>query len=82
MVYIIVQYHHLYTYDSLWSPDGGMAAIAAFAVAPCLIFAAYSARYIYNKTGNAWAAGGVNALVMCLITIIPNGITTDLLLPW
>lgn len=82
IVYIIVQYHHLYTYDSLWSPDGGMAAIAAFAVAPCLIFAAYSARYIYNKTGNAWAAGGVNALVMCIITIIPNGITTDLLLPW
>lgn len=82
VLYIIVQYSHLYKYDSLWSPDGGMGAIAAFAVVPCLFFAAYSARYIYKKTGNAWAAGGVNALVMCIITIIPNGITTDLLLPF
>ena len=82
VLYIIVQYSHLYTYDSLWSPDGGMGAIAAFAVAPCLFFAAYTARYIYKKTGNAWAAGGINALVMCIITIIPNGITTDLLLPF
>lgn len=82
IIYIIVQYSHLYTYDSLWSPDGGMAAIAAFAVAPCLAFAAYSARFIYKKTGNAWAAGAVNAMVMCIITIIPNGITTDLLLPF
>lgn len=82
VLYIIIQYTHLYKYDSLWSPDGGMAAISAFAVAPCLIFAAYSARYIYKKTGNAWAAGGINAIVMCVTTIIPNGIATDMLFPF
>lgn len=82
VIYIIVQYSHLYKYDSLWSPKGGMAGIAAFAIAPCLAFAAYSARYIYKKTGNAWAAGTVNALIMCTLTIIPNGNISDLLLPF
>lgn len=82
IVYIILQYSSLFGNDALWNPDNGMAAIVAFAVFPCLAFAAYSARYIYNKTGNAWAAGGINAMVMCMITIIPNGLTNDLMLPW
>lgn len=80
ILYIIIQYSHLYKYAALWSPDGGMAGIAAFAIAPCLAFAAYSSRYIYKKTGNAWAAGTINALIMCLLTIVPNGITSDLLM--
>lgn len=82
IIYIYIQYHHLYTYDALWSPNGGMAGIAAFAIVPCLAFAAYSARYIYKKTGNVWAAGTINALVMCTLTIIPNGVTTDLIFPF
>lgn len=80
VIFIIIQYSTLYNTGALWNTSFGMAGIVAFAVAPCLFFAAFSARYIYNKTNNAWAAGMINALVMCCVTLFSTSYNFDYML--
>ena len=80
VIFIIIQYSTLYNTGALWNTSCGMAGIVAFAVAPCLFFAAFSARYIYNKTNNAWAAGMINALVMCCVTLFSTSYNFDYML--
>ena len=84
IIFISIQYSTLFSTGGLWmaSAEGAMAGIMAFALAPCLIFAAFSARYIYKKTGNIWCSGLINAIVMCCITVFACNYTSDLLFPF
>lgn len=80
VIFIIIQYSTLYKTGALWNPTCGMAGIVAFAVAPCLFFAAFSARFIYNKTKNAWAAGMINGIVMTCVTLFSTSFNFDYML--
>lgn len=80
VIFVIIQYSALYRNGQLWRVDCSMAGILAFAVIPCLFYAAYSARYIYNRTRNAWAAGLINGLVMCCVTLFSTSFATDFLI--
>jgi len=60
-------------------PFVAMGGLVAFALIPVLAFAAFSARYIYKKTGNIWAAGFVNGTIFCLMMVWSNSWTTDLI---
>lgn len=82
IVFIVIQYSHLVSNGLAWKPYAGMAGIVAWAVAPALAFAAWSARFIYKKTGSAWVAGLINALVMCLSTCALTNWGTDLIFPF
>jgi len=78
VVFIVIQYTTLFSQGHLWQTGAGMGGIVAFAVAPCLAFAAISARFIYKKTGSAWAA----ALIMCLVACALTYHTTDIMFPF
>lgn len=80
IIFVFIQYSTLFSTGALWSASGGMAGIVGFAVAPCLIFAAFSARYIYKKTGNVWAAGILNGTLMCFVSTFVTQYTTDFML--
>lgn len=82
IVFIALQYGHLLSSGLAWKPAAGMGGIVAWAVAPALAFAAWSARFVYKKTGSAWAAGLINALVMCLATCALTQFSTDLIFPF
>lgn len=82
IIFLFIQYGTLSRTGALWlnSVGGAMAGIVSFAVAPCLIYAAYSARFIYKKTGNIWAAGLINGALMCSVTTFVTSYTTDFIL--
>jgi len=82
IVFLFIQYGMLYSKGHLWQPNAGMAGIVAFAIIPCLAFAAFSARFIYKKTGSAWAAGLMNALIMCLVACTLAQCATDVIFPF
>jgi hypothetical protein len=82
IIFIFIQYSTLYSQGHPWQSAAGMGGIVAFAVVPCLAFAAFSARYIYKRTGSAWAAGLINALIMCIVTCAITYHTTDLMFPF
>jgi len=82
VIFICVQYSTLYSTGSLWKPAAGMGGIVAFAVAPCLAFAAFSARFVYKKTGSVWVSGLINAILMCCITCFGSTFGTDLIFPF
>lgn len=77
IIFLFLQYGTLYSTGALWNPSCGTAGIMGFALVPCLIFAAFSARYIYKKTGNVWAAGILNGMLMCSITTFVANCNTD-----
>lgn len=80
LIFLLIQYGTLSTTGGLWmaSAEGAMAGIMAFTLAPCLIFAAFSCRYVYKRTGNIWCAGLINAILMCCITVFGCNFTSDL----
>lgn len=80
VIFLIIQYSTLFSTGYLWNSDCSMAGIVGFAVAPCLAFAAFSARYVYKKTNNAWIAGMLNGTVMCFSFLFCARITTDFML--
>lgn len=80
VIFEYIQYSKVLNEDHLWHPECSMAGIVGFAVIPCLFYAAYSARYIYNRTRNAWAAGMINGTVMCCVTLFSTWYSTDFLL--
>ncbi len=82
IVFIVIQYTTLFSQGHLWQTAVGMGGIVAFAVAPSLAFAAFSARFVYKKTGNAWAAGLLNATIMCLMICALTNHTTDIIFPF
>ena len=80
VVFVFIQYSTLFSTGALWNGTAGMAGIVAFAIIPCLFYAAYSARYIYKKTGNVWAAGMINGALMCFVTTFATRYMTDLVI--
>ena len=80
VIFIIKQYGTLFGTGALWNTSCGMAGIVAFAIVPCLAFAAFSARYIHKTTGNIWAAGFINGTVMCCSTLFATRFMTDFVL--
>ena len=80
IIFVIKQYGTLFRTGFLWDPNGGMAGIVAFPIIFCLFFAAFSARYVYKKTGNIWAAGFINGTVMCCSTLFATSFPTDFVL--
>jgi len=78
IIFLFIQYGTLFRTGALWNGTAGMAGIVAFAIVPCLFYAAYSARYIYKKTGNVWAAGLINGTLMCFVTTFVTRYITDL----
>ena len=49
------------------SATSGLFYIAAIPIIPCVAFATVLARRMYTRTGNAWLAGIVNAVIMTFI---------------
>lgn len=80
IVFLFKQYGTLFETGALWNGSCAMAGIVAFAIVPCLFFAAFSARYIHKKTGNIWAAGFINGTVMCCSTLFATRYMTDFIL--
>ena len=76
---IIIQYTTIAT-KGTEMPYAPMAGIMAFQLFPVLFYSAFSARYIYNKTGNVWLAGFINGTLCCLMTLYGASWTTDLIL--
>lgn len=77
VIFLFKQYGTLFRTGALWNSTAAMAGIVAFAVVPCLFYAAFSARYIYKKTGNVWAAGLINGAVMCFASTFATRYMTD-----
>ena len=82
IVFIAIQYSVLLSQGHPWKPALSMGGIVAFAIVPCLAFAAISARFIYKKTGSAWAAGLINAVIMCLVACTLAYHTSDIMFPF
>ena len=80
VVFAFIQYSTLFRTGNLWNVSAGMAGIVSFAVIPCLFYAAFSARYIYKKTGNIWAAGLINDALMCFVTTFVTRYITDIVI--
>ena len=80
VIFLFKQYGTLFRTGALWNSTAAMAGIVAFAVVPCLFYAAFSARYIYKKTGNIWAAGLINGAVMCFATTFATRYMTDVVI--
>ena len=80
VVFLFLQYGTLFKTNAMWEPTCGMAGIVAWAIIPCLAFAAVSARYITKKTGNPWVAGMINGTVMCCSTLFATRFMTDFIL--
>ncbi|MBR5342935.1 MAG: hypothetical protein IK149_03455 [Oscillospiraceae bacterium] len=80
VIFLFIQYGTLFRTGALWNSTAAMAGIVAFAVVPCLFYAAFSARYIYKKTGNIWAAGLINGAVMCFATTFATRYMTDFII--
>lgn len=80
VIFLFKQYGTLFRTGALWNSTAAMAGIVAFAVVPCLFYAAFSARYMYKKTGNIWAAGFINGAVMCFATTFATRYMTDFII--
>ncbi len=78
-IFLIIQYTNIYTKGTVM-PYNSMAGLIAFTLIPVLVFAAVSSRYIYKKTGSAWAAGTINGLIFCLMMVYGNAWRTDFFL--
>ncbi len=78
-IFLIVQYSNIFTKGTVM-PYNSMAGLIAFTLIPVLAFAAVSSRYIYKKTGSAWAAGMINGLIFCLMMVYGNAWRTDFFL--
>lgn len=68
IILMCIEYGTLFTTGALWN-SSSMPGILGFAFVPPMVFVAFSARYIYKRTGNAWLGGLLNATIMCFITI-------------
>ena len=80
VIFLFKQYGTLFNTGALWNGSCGMAGIVAFAIIPCLAYAAFSAQYIYKKTGNVWVAGFINGTLMCCSTLFATRFMTDFVL--
>lgn len=80
IIFLFKQYGTLFSTGAMWNTSCGMAGIVAFAIVPCLAFAAFSARFIHKQTGNVWAAGLINGTVMCCVTLFATQFKTDFIL--
>ena len=78
LIFIYIQYSTILTQGVVPYPDMTMGGIAACFTCPFLAFAGFSARYIYKKTGNAWAAGIINGSIACLMSLYGSWIANDL----
>jgi hypothetical protein len=69
LIFLIVQYHSLFTVYYLWDqPASTPTGIAWNLIGPAA-FAAVTTRYIFNRTHNAWVAGLVNTVLMVFLTV-------------
>ena len=75
-IFLFVQYSNIFSKGTVM-PYNSMAGLIAFTLIPVLAFAAVSSRYIYKKTGSAWAAGTINGLIFCLMMVYGNAWRTD-----
>ena len=78
-IFLFVQYSNIFSKGTVM-PYNSMAGLIAFTLIPVLAFAAVSSRYIYKKTGSAWAAGTINGLIFCLMMVYGNAWRTDFIL--
>lgn len=78
VIMLVIQYTTIVS-KGVEMPYDAMGGLVAFTLIPVLAFAAVSSRYIYKKTGNAWLAGMINAIIFCQMMIYGNGWGTDLI---
>lgn len=67
IIVLIVQYSAVAKGQAM--PYNSAACILAFSIIPINAFATFTSRYIYKKTGNAWAAGMINGTLLCLMLV-------------
>lgn len=77
VIMLVIQYTTIYS-KGVEMPYVAMGGLIAFTVVPVLAFAAFSSRFIYKKTGNAWLAGIINGTIFCLMMVYGNSWGTDL----
>lgn len=68
IIMIILQYTTMVSTGSKM-PYNAAAVILAFSIVPVMAFSTYTTRFIYKKTGSAWAAGIINGVVLCLMMV-------------
>jgi hypothetical protein len=68
IIMIILQYTAMVS-TGYKMPYSAAAVILAFSVIPVMAFSTYSSRFIYKKTGSAWAAGIINGAVLCIMMV-------------
>lgn len=69
---------HVRFLDDVWV---NLSACGAWKGIPLTVLTAYTARYIYKKTGNVWLAGFVNGMVMLCYTSFVMNFYTDFMMP-
>ncbi len=76
VIYAWIQYHSLVVTHGV-KPLDSFGGIACFTLIPVLGFAVFSSRHVYKKTGSALAAGLINGIIFCLMTVFGNGWGAD-----
>ena len=62
-----IQNSYFINTGSLISSSNKLFFIACYPIIPCVAVATVVARRMYTRTGNAWLAGLVNALIMTFL---------------
>ena len=78
IIVLIVQYSTMM--KGLPMPYNSAACILAFSIIPINALATFTTRYIYKKTGNAWAAGMVNGTLLCVMLVYSGAWGIDAIL--
>lgn len=64
-----IQYGTFRSTGVLWQGDMALGYIVLFPIIPVLIIATIFSRRLYERTGNAWLGGVINALLFTMITV-------------
>jgi hypothetical protein len=77
IIMILIQYGTIFYKGYVPYPNMTMGGIVACISLSFLMFAGISARFIYKKTGNVWAAGMINGVIGCLMSLYSSWISVD-----
>lgn len=66
---MLIQYGVFRSTGVLWQGDMALSYIVLFPIVPVLVIATIYSRRLYERTGNAWLGGVINALLFTIITV-------------
>ena len=69
LLVMLIQYGVFRSTGVLWQGDMALSYIVLFPIVPVLVIATIYSRRLYERTGNAWLGGVINALLFTIITV-------------